>query len=118
VGAEYHGVLLWPACQSWIGNIDPLHADEERRELRQGRGGGASGRAHYTDPMTTDKDEWHGWSRWDGKRTLHIGPLPGRKSLCLYTMAGSVMEVHAYFRSEKEARKAMKTLDYLMFGNA
>lgn len=65
--------------------------------------------------------DWHGWSRtqeYTG-RALHIGPLPGRKSVCLYTMdyrTGAVMRVHAYFRSEDEARAALDTLDELLGG--
>lgn len=63
--------------------------------------------------------DWHGWSRTKGYagRALHIGPLPGRKSICLYTVDytdGAVMYVHAYFRSEDEARRALATLDELL----
>ncbi len=64
--------------------------------------------------------DWHGWSRSKGIQTeqaLHIGPLPGRKSICLYTMDyrdGAVMRVHAYFRSEDEARAALDALDALL----
>lgn len=64
--------------------------------------------------------EWHGWSRSPvpyRNRSLHIGPLPGRKSICLYTMDyrdGSEMFVHAYFRNEEEAKRALETLDYLI----
>lgn len=64
--------------------------------------------------------EWHGWSRgqkpYTGK-ALHVGPLPGRKSIALYTMDytdGAVMRVHAYFRNEDEARDALETLEYLL----
>ena len=65
-------------------------------------------------------DEWHGWSRSEMPYTseaLHIGPLPGRKSICLYSMDykdGAVMSVHAYFRSEDEAKHALAILDRLM----
>ncbi len=70
--------------------------------------------------------DWHGWSRSRGLngRALHIGPLPGRKSICLYTMDyrdGAIMRVHAYFRNEDEARDALATLDeiigYVDFGS-
>lgn len=60
--------------------------------------------------------DWHGWSRtgkYEGE-ALHIGPLPGRKSICLYTMDyrdGAAMYVHAYFRSEDEARHALAVMD-------
>lgn len=64
--------------------------------------------------------DWHGWSRsaepYRGV-ALHVGPLPGRKSICLYSMDyrdGAVMSVHAYFRSEEEARRALAVLDELM----
>lgn len=59
--------------------------------------------------------EWHGWScDPDRSEALHIGPLPGRKSICLYSMVGSVMSVHAYFRSVGEARAALAILDRLL----
>ena len=65
---------------------------------------------------------WHGWSRelepYTG-RTLHIGPLPNRKSICLYTMdyrEGAVMYVHAYFRNMEEAVRALELLDHLVGG--
>lgn len=63
--------------------------------------------------------DWHGWSRGEQYTgvALHIGPLPGRKSICLYTMDyrdGAVLYVHAYFRSEEEARRALDTLDNLV----
>ncbi len=63
--------------------------------------------------------EFHGWSRQadNASLVLHIGYLPGRKSPCLYS-AGEIIQVHAYFRSEKEARRAMNLLDYLIFGEA
>ncbi len=69
--------------------------------------------------MFSLNDEWYGWSRdglYKGK-TLHIGPLPGRKSICLYTMDytdGAIMKIHAYFRNEKEAKEALATLEYLL----
>ncbi len=67
----------------------------------------------------SEEEEWHGWSRHTKHkgRALHIGPLPGRKSICLYTMDytdGAVMKVHAYFRNEKEAKEALATLEYLL----
>lgn len=67
-------------------------------------------------------EDWHGWSRegmpYTG-RSLHIGRLPNRKRVALYTMDyrdGAVMYVHAYFRSEEEAKRALETLDHLMGG--
>ncbi len=63
---------------------------------------------------------WHGWGRGHQpyrNRVLHIGPLPGRKSIALYTRDfrdGAVMYVHAYFRSTEEAQRALETLDWLM----
>lgn len=46
---------------------------------------------------------------------MHIGRLPGRKSIALYTIdRGHVMYVHAYFRNDEEAERAMETLDHLM----
>jgi hypothetical protein len=66
--------------------------------------------------------EWHGWSddleQFSGI-AIHIGPLPGRKSVALYTIDytdGATMHVHAYFRSTEEAKKALKFLDELLLG--
>lgn len=56
--------------------------------------------------------EWHGWSRRDSDHgALHVGYLPERKSVCLYTVRGSVLDVHAYFRSEKHAETVLRWLD-------
>lgn len=72
--------------------------------------------------------EWHGWGRAEGYddsgnpivgRTFHIGPLPTRKSIALYSVDhrdGAEMHVHAYFRSEQEARLALEVLDELLEG--
>ncbi len=60
---------------------------------------------------------WHGWSRspapYTGE-TIHVGALPGRKQIALYTMDyrdGAVMYVHAYFRSEEEAQRFLDIMD-------
>lgn len=58
--------------------------------------------------------DWHGWSLSTGGPALHVGPLPGRKSVCLYSVNGSVLSVHAYFRSEDAAREALGVLDGLL----
>lgn len=60
--------------------------------------------------MSEDENDWHGWQFGDRGR-LHIGPLPGRKSICVYTIQGSVLHVHAYARSEDEARALLAFLD-------
>lgn len=54
--------------------------------------------------------EWHGW-QIPGKGALHVGPLPGRKSICVYTVQGTVLQVHAYARSEDEAWELLQFLD-------
>ena len=43
--------------------------------------------------------------------SLHIGPLPGRKSICLSLTEDAVVTPLAYFRSEAEAKKALEFLD-------
>jgi hypothetical protein len=56
--------------------------------------------------------DWHGWSRQDSDRgAMHVGMLPGRKSVCLYTVRGSVLDVLAYFRDEDHAWDALAWLD-------
>ena len=62
----------------------------------------------------TDRWTWHGWSNL--KVSLHIGRLPNRKSICLYSQRGSVVNCHAYFRSEHEALLALGVLDELLGG--
>lgn len=63
--------------------------------------------------MSDRPDDWHGWRiKADGVTfTIAVGPLPMRKSICLYSMNGSVMDVHAYFRSEEHARTFLALLD-------
>lgn len=60
------------------------------------------------------RDEWHGWSREGSALALHVGPLPGRKSICLYSIDGSVIRTHAFFRDEQSAREAMGVLESLI----
>lgn len=74
------------------------------------------GNCQRCDPCDCDCPEralsdWHGWGS-DGK-AVHIGPLPGRKSICLYVVDGSVMRTLAFFRSEKEAAEALRWIDWL-----
>lgn len=54
--------------------------------------------------------DWHGF-QFGELGTLHIGPLPTRKSIALYLIQGSVMHVLAYFRDEDEARRLLSFLD-------
>ena len=69
---------------------------------------------------------WHGWSRTPGYSgvKLHVGPLPGRKSIAVYSMdysmeyhegGGCTMHVHAYCRSVEEGEKLVKVLDEIVF---
>lgn len=60
--------------------------------------------------MSDQQPDWHGWE-FPGIGTIHIGPVPTRKSICLYTIQGSVMDVHAYFRTEDHARTLLTFLD-------
>jgi len=45
---------------------------------------------------------------------LGIGHLPGLKRVALYSLRGSVLELLAYFRTERAARIALKQLDLLV----
>lgn len=64
--------------------------------------------------------DWHGWSGHypDGSTsaTLHIGPLPGRKSICMYKVDGSLLRVLAYFRDEQVARETLELISELITG--
>lgn len=55
---------------------------------------------------------WHGWGMADW--SLHVGTLPGRKSVCLYSHIGSVVEPLAYFRDDESAFRALEMLDRLV----
>lgn len=60
--------------------------------------------------------DWHGWSTRHGD--IHVGNLPGRKSICLYTVerppgGGAVMHVLAYFRTAPDAQRCLAYLDAL-----
>ncbi len=57
-------------------------------------------------------NDWHGWSV-EGC-AVHVGPLPGRKSICLYTVEGSVLRTLAFFRDEEDAQRALTALDRLI----
>lgn len=64
--------------------------------------------------------DWHGWSRsskaYHGE-SLHVGPLPGRKQIAVYSMdyrSGAVMHVHAYCRSVEEGERLLAVLDRLL----
>ena len=57
--------------------------------------------------------EWHGWRVMD--TNLHVGALPGRKQIVLYTMTNGGTTIHplAFFKSENDARTALDFLDKL-----
>lgn len=59
------------------------------------------------------ESKWHGWSIGDSP-AIHVGPLPGRKSIVLYQIDGSVLTPLAYFRDEDAAEKGLALLDDLM----
>lgn len=58
-----------------------------------------------------------GWSDSDfmPRVTLYVGHLPGRRSVAVYIVRGSVMEVVAYCRSEDAARSLIAALERLGF---
>ena len=62
--------------------------------------------------------DWHGWRRGHAgcEQTyggLHVGPLPGRKQIALYTEIQGVITTLAYFKDEVLARRALEELDKL-----
>jgi hypothetical protein len=62
-----------------------------------------------------DEVEWHGWGLADKSvPALHIGRLPGRKSVCLYMQHNGVIDTLAFFRDETTAKQALIILDQLM----
>lgn len=66
---------------------------------------------------------WGGWSVVSaeggrGRVAVHVGPLPGRKSIAVYTVTtfaegGAVINVHAYCRSVEEGQALLAALDLL-----
>jgi hypothetical protein len=64
--------------------------------------------------------EWHGWHVPLFDASLHVGHLPGRKSLCLYvevTHEGdNYIDPLAYFRNEHYAQAGLMFLDELVRG--
>ena len=67
-------------------------------------------------PITPE--EWHGWGWEDNRRPdLHIGPVPGRKRLCLFLEervdGQTVIRVLATFRYARDAYAAMAAIDLL-----
>lgn len=55
--------------------------------------------------------EWHGWTV--AGMTVHVGPLPGRKSICLYRVDRSVIRPLAYFPGQAQAQECLLFLDAL-----
>ncbi len=55
---------------------------------------------------------FHGWSRYG--RTIHVGPVPGRKAIALYRVVGSTVDVLAYFRDESAARRFLGDIDKML----
>ena len=66
---------------------------------------------------------WHGWKPIatptdmpkvvSTSPSLHAGPLPGRKSIALYTEGSGTIETLAYFQSDKAAEVVMDFIDRL-----
>ena len=48
--------------------------------------------------------------KWGDGRELHVGLLPGRKSIALYTILGCCVEVLAWFPSETQAAEFCRIL--------
>jgi hypothetical protein len=64
-------------------------------------------------PVQESEPVWHGWRVMD--TNLHVGALPGRKQIVLYTMinGGTTIRPLAYFKTEDDARTALDLLDKL-----
>lgn len=67
--------------------------------------------------------EGHGWARQNATLgqtpancAVHIGRIPGRKSIALYVLRGGVMDVVAYCRTERVATLAVRALDHIILG--
>jgi len=62
-----------------------------------------------------NKYKWHGFkiTHVGGEESLHIGPLPGRKSICLYRVEKSGIEVLAFFQTERKAFDALRLIGIL-----
>ena len=61
----------------------------------------------------------HGWQMkrvYVESPSLFIGPLPGRKSIAIYTVEGSVLDVHGYFRSREDAERVYDLLEEMISG--
>lgn len=57
-------------------------------------------------------DDWHGLTvSGTDMGTMHVGPLPGRKSIALYHVSGGHLTVLAYFPNEAKAAAALAWLD-------
>lgn len=65
--------------------------------------------------MASEPD-WHGWSICDahGARSLHVGTLPGRGRVALYTISplNKIVPL-AYFSSVTAAQEALDMIDQL-----
>lgn len=63
--------------------------------------------------MELDTAEWHGWSVMGFN--LHVGELPSRKQVVLYTMINDGTTIHplAYFKTPEDARICLDFLDKL-----
>jgi hypothetical protein len=94
-------------CDTWgedgrdpQGSAPTAHATNEAAGRSRGRG------------VVSPLNDWHGWSAGgDRAQALHIGHLPGRRSVALYTEGHGTLNVLAYFRSEQDAEVAMLFID-------
>jgi hypothetical protein len=59
----------------------------------------------------TREDDWHGWNVVG--TAVHVGPLPGRKSICLYVIEGTTLRTLAFFKSPDDAATALRMMDLL-----
>ncbi len=66
--------------------------------------------------------KWHGWALFDpslDKRceAVHVGPLPGRKQIALYTEGETEGKILAYFQDEAKAELFLSWLDKIVIAD-
>ncbi len=68
---------------------------------------------HGSVEVTETENIWHGWrlSTDPNGYSVHIGHLPGRKSVTLYSEDDDTFHVLAYFQSEEMAHEMADWID-------
>lgn len=66
---------------------------------------------HQSDVGLVDFSDWHGWRVQNV--SLHVGELPGRKQVCLYTMDNNTIRTRAFFKRREDAEAVLRWIDTL-----